>query len=183
MIRASDLESIEKKTGKSWEEWVALLHSFNAAELSHAEIVKKLQIVSDLDGWWRQNITVAFEQHIGRRVPGQREDGTFEVSVTKTLNGTMDEVFSVWLELTDGLLEFNGVRVAGEESKSETPKWRNWRVNLEDGTKVVVGINQKTPEKALLGLAHQKLASADDAEMWRSYWREFLTKFNQLSLL
>lgn len=180
MTKPINTEGIEKATGKRWEEWVKILDDIGAKDLTHKEIARKLYDMLDgkleNHGWWAQGITVAYEQQIGRRVPGQREDGTFEVSVNKTLNGSMDDVFAAWLELTEQQADFNGIKPVSEPSTSETEKWRNWRVNLADGTKVVVGINQKTPEKAGLGLAHQKVASSEDAEVWRSYWQEFLQR-------
>lgn len=184
MTKSSNTTAIEEKTGKKWFEWLELLESFGAKDLTHTEITKKLHEATAAngwlasrsfnEGWWIQAVTVAYEQHIGRRVPGQRADGTFEVSVNKTVSGSMDEVFARWLELTDKFHTFNGVTIAGEAGSSETEKWRNWRCNLADGTKVVVGINQKTPEKAMLGLAHQKLPTAQIVEGWREFWHSFL---------
>lgn len=149
--------------------------------MNHKEIALKLYHLLEgtlpNHGWWAQGITVAYEQHIGRRVPGQRADGTFEVSVSKTYNCTMDAAFTRWHELTKVSTEFNGVKLKGVPTFSETEKWRNWRVNLMDGTKIVVGINQKTAVRAGFGLAHQKLTYAEDVEAWRQYWREFLSTF------
>ena len=42
----------------------------------------------DNAGWWAQTAAVAYEQQIGRRVPGQLGDGTFQVSVSKTVPGS-----------------------------------------------------------------------------------------------
>lgn len=176
MTKPINTEGIEKATGKPWSQWLETLDNLGAKELTHKEIARKLYDLLDgtIDnhGWWAQGITVAYEQHIGRRAPGQRSDGTFEVSVSKTVLGTMDEAFSSWKKLAD-MNEYNGVTISGAPTMSETLKWRNWRVNLEDGTKVVVGINQKDSERAMIGLAHQKLDSSKSVEKWRSFWKEF----------
>lgn len=183
MTKPINTAGIEKATNKSWQEWLKILDNMGAKDLSHKEIAR--QLYDELDGkvenhgWWAQGITVAYEQQIGRRVPGQRSDGSFEVSVNKTLNGSMDEAFGAWLELLDQQTDFNGVKLIGEASTSETVKWRNWRATLVDGTKVVVGINQKTPDKANLGLAHQKLHNSGQAEAWRMFWKEFLNQLGQ----
>ena len=36
--------------------------------------------------WWAQSITVGFEQARGIRRPGQRQDGTYEASVSRTVS-------------------------------------------------------------------------------------------------
>ncbi|HYF96708.1 MAG TPA: hypothetical protein VD947_01570 [Patescibacteria group bacterium] len=173
MTKPINIESIEKATGKSWEEWLEFFDSIGAKDLSHKEIAKKLS-AEGVPGWWAQNLTVAYEQHIGRRVPGQRSDGKFDISVSKTLDGSMDEALDAWLDLVSGQKEFNNVSIEGEARVSKTEKWRNWRCNLHDGSRVVVGIYQKTPNKAGLGLAHEKLESAERAEKERAFWKEFI---------
>jgi hypothetical protein len=178
MTKPSNIEMIEDKTGKKWEEWVKLLDSFNARELKHKDITKKLHEITDVDGWHIQSIVVAYEQHIGRREPGQRADGTYETSVSKTLDGSMDEALDAWIDLIGDRDEINSVKLADEPSVSRTEKWRNWRVKLEDGTNVVVGINQKTPDKAGLGLAHQKLSSKSKVEEWNSFWKAEFAKLD-----
>ena len=38
-----------------------------------------------MDAWWSQHVTVAYEQARGIREPGQRQDGSFEASVSRTV--------------------------------------------------------------------------------------------------
>lgn len=179
MTKHISISGIEKATKKEWGEWLSILEDMGAKDLTHKEIARKLYDLLDgkleNHGWWAQGITIAYEQHTGRRVPGQRSDGTFECSVSKTFAGNMDDVYQAWLSATADLANFNNIEVI-KRSSSETEKWRNWRCNLADGSKVVVGINQKNSDKAMLGLAHQVLPSSEDAEAWRNYWREFLAK-------
>jgi hypothetical protein len=173
MTKPMNIEAIEKATGKSWDEWLAFFKDIKAKELAHHEIAEKVFETGTPD-WWAQNVTVAYEQHIGRRAPGQRRDGTYEVSVTKTISGTMDDAFKWWLVKVAEVKEFSGVLFAGEPKTSNTDKWRHWRVNLSDGSKVIVSTSQKTSDKALLAVTSQKLASAEDAERWRVYWKQFI---------
>ena len=98
--------AIEKGTGRSWEDWLAFLKSIDAEKLSHKEIAERVAATGDATGWWSQSIAVAFEQSIGRRVPGQDNDGTFQVSATKTLPGTMDEALVAWAALVGDRKEF-----------------------------------------------------------------------------
>ncbi|HEX5797013.1 MAG TPA: hypothetical protein VFX86_01335 [Candidatus Saccharimonadales bacterium] len=175
MTKPINTESIEKATGKSWDEWLKFFDQIGAKDLTHKEIAQKVH-EAGTPGWWAQSVTVAYEQHIGRRVPGQRQDGKFDASASKMIDGTMDEALDVWLGAVKNKNEFDGVAVKGEARVSKTEKWRNWRCDLADGSRIVVGINQKTPDKAGLGLAQEKLESAEQAESKRAFWKEFLTR-------
>lgn len=174
MTKPINIESIEKATGKPWSEWLAFFDDINAKELTHHKIATKVH-EAGTPGWWAQNITVAFEQHIGRRVPGQRSDGKYEVSVTKTFDGTLDDAFGWWLDKVSSTKEFSGISLANQSATSKTDKWRHWRVNLSDGSKVIVSTNQKFPGKAQLAVTSQNLASSLDVEHWRAYWKQFLS--------
>jgi len=87
MARTISPEAIEGGTGRSWDEWLAFFTSIGAEQLTHQEIVAR---ASELGAppWWRQMVTVAYEQHIGRRVPGQDCDGEFNLSASRTRPGT-----------------------------------------------------------------------------------------------
>lgn len=173
MTKPMNIESIENATGKTWSEWLKFFDSINAKGLSHPEIAQKVS-ETGTPGWWAQNVTVAYEQHIGRRAPGQHSDGKFEVSVTKTIDGTLDEAMHWWLEKIEEIQEFSSVEFANDPKVSKTDGWRHWRVNLRDGSKVIVSTSQKSPGKAQLAVTSQKLASAEGTEHWRAYWKQFL---------
>ena len=97
-------EKLVAATGKKRAEWNAILVAAGAREWKHPMIAAWLQSEHGVAGWWAQGITVAFEQMIGRRRPGQTADGTFSVSVTKTVNGSRaDVVDSILVVLRDRL--------------------------------------------------------------------------------
>ena len=56
-------------------------------------------------------VTVTYEQHIGRRVPGQDGGGEFSVSTSQTRAGTMDETIKRWIEVVSEREEFSGVAI------------------------------------------------------------------------
>jgi hypothetical protein len=74
MTKPENTNAIEKATDKSWTQWVKELDAMGARELSHKDLALKLynQLDGQLEnhGWWAQGITVAYEQHIGKRIPG-----------------------------------------------------------------------------------------------------------------
>lgn len=149
MTKPSNISAIEKTTKQSWSEWLTYLEAIGAKDLTHKEIAQKVYDKLG-DGWWAQSVTVAYEQHIGRRQPGQRNDGGYEISVSKTLTGNMDAALQEWLHLVAGKTEFSNVAISGEPKTSETEKWRHWRCTLSDGSRVNAAVYQKTPEKPIL---------------------------------
>src|SRR5690606_38785401 len=74
-----------EKTGRDWAGWLAFLDEIGARDMPHGEIAARVLATGDASAWWAQSITVAFEQHIGRRRPGQRSAGTYEVSANRTV--------------------------------------------------------------------------------------------------
>jgi hypothetical protein len=174
MAQTISPEAIEKGTGKSWSDWINFFESINASEMSHKEMA---EAASDLGGapiWWRQMVTVAYEQHIGRRVVGQDCEGNFNVASGKTFAGTMDEALEAWVGLVGGCQDFSGVVIAREPDISSTENWRYWRCGLADGSRVNVNIYQKLPGKASLGIEHQKIEFPEQVEHWRAFWKSFL---------
>jgi hypothetical protein len=175
VTKAINIAAVEKATGKSWEQWLKFFDSIKAKNLSHKEIARKVY-ESGTPGWWSQMLTVAYEQHIGRRVPGQDCDGEFNVSASKTLKGTMDEALERWIKLTKNREEFSDIAISRVPNISKTEKWRYWHCGLADGSRISVSIYQKSPDKVSLGLGHEKLESVDHAEHWRAYWKDLLNQ-------
>lgn len=172
--KPTSTEPIEGGTGRSWEDWLAWLESIGARELDHKEIARRIKAEARITGWWAQYVTIAYEQHIGRRVPGQDHTGSYQVSVTKTLPGTIDEAMAAWERLAGGETSFGGVAVAGAPRSSATPKWRRWGATLADGTRFTASTTEKAPGKTVLAVGHEKLASLDEVERWRAFWKDYL---------
>jgi hypothetical protein len=174
MTKPINTQAIEKATGKPWSYWTEFLDGINAQELPHAEIAKRVNEHGS-GGWWAQSITVAYEQHIGRREPGQDNQGEFSVSVTKTIPGDIDQALESWLHLAGNKHEFGDVSITEPGKISKSDKWRYWRAKLSDDTRIVVTIDHSSPDKSRLNVTHEKLPSALAVEHWRDYWKSFLT--------
>jgi hypothetical protein len=175
MTRAANTEGIEKATGKPWSEWLAYLDGIKASELTHAEIAQKVHEHGS-PGWWAQTITVAYEQHIGRRTPGQTSNGKFQVGASKTIDSTMDEALERWVAVVKDYKKFDGVAVAREPLTSKKDKFRYWHCGLADGSRVSMSIYEKEPGKSVIGLGHENLESQADIERWRGFWKSLLAK-------
>jgi hypothetical protein len=94
------IKPVERATNRTWDEWLRFMDAIDARNLDHKEIA--LKVYEELDGtieqlgWWTQAVTVAYEQYIGRRIPGQRPDGTFQTSVSRSTTLGMEELMEKW---------------------------------------------------------------------------------------
>jgi hypothetical protein len=91
-------EAIRKGSGKTWDEWKDLLDAWGAADKSHAEIARYVSGELGVDGWWAQGVTVGYEKIIGRRTVGERADGTWHTSASKTVPVGLDTHFAAWVD-------------------------------------------------------------------------------------
>lgn len=175
MSRPANTAAIAKGTGKPWRDWLAFLESIGARDLPHKQIAQKVLDTGEASAWWAQGIAVAYEQHIGRRAPGQRNDGAFEVAVSRTVSGSPDDALALWLDAMAGCDAVDGVPLAGRPAVSETATWRYWRCALGDGSRLVATIGRKGEGKAGITVTVEGLAGAADKERWRAYWKAALT--------
>ncbi|KLU08125.1 hypothetical protein [Kocuria sp. SM24M-10] len=176
--RGTSTRGITEATGIPWETWTARLEAHGARRMSHAQIAghlaEQLDGVVANPGWWAQQITVAYEQHIGARRPGQAGDGSWAVSAGRTVPGTADEVLARWEDLMGGAAEVAGVASEGPPGTSATGTWRYWRVRLVDGSRVTVHLRAKDDDRCTVGVSHTGLASPEDVEHRRAFWKERL---------
>jgi hypothetical protein len=178
MTKAVNIAAIEETTKTAWTEWVTFLDGIGARDMTHKEIAERayerLESMGEQGGWWAQSITVAYEQHIGRRQPGQRSDGTFEVSVSKVIAGSMDDAMRLWTKAVTGKAEFDKVKIASEPTMTQTDKRRHWACNLEDSSRLNADVYPKSIGKVTLTIIHTKLHDSKAVDRWRSFWKATL---------
>lgn len=178
MTKASNTQAIQRATGLRWEEWVAYLDDAGGRTAPHRDLaVRAAERLAALDAniaWWAQGVAVAYEQHIGRRRPGQACDGSFQVGVSRTWPGTVDEAMDAWCALVAGAGSFGGVPSEREPERSATENWRYWRVPLADGSRVGLSVHAKPTGKSGLGIHHRQLGSPEAAGHWRAVWKDLL---------
>ncbi|MEX1158746.1 MAG: YdeI/OmpD-associated family protein [Thermomicrobiales bacterium] len=60
-------ETVIEKTGKSPDEWHAILDAWDAPSKGHPAIARYLEQDHGLSGWWAQSVTVRYEYARGLR--------------------------------------------------------------------------------------------------------------------
>lgn len=90
-------EAIRRGSGKTWDEWYTILDAWGAATKPHDEIARYVHAEQGVDGWWAQSVTVGYERMIGRRTVGERADGSFDASTSKTVPVGIADLFVAWV--------------------------------------------------------------------------------------
>jgi hypothetical protein len=170
---AEELQSDEKlaeATGKTWDEWIALLDAWGARTKKHPEIARYLIDELGVPGWWAQTVTVGYERATGLRVKHQ-QGKTFSISATKTVNVPVDDLFAAFVDDVERKRWFEDASMSLRTSREN----RDARFDWEDGsTRVVAWFAAKGPSKSTISMAHEKLPDADEAETMKAMWRERL---------
>ncbi len=167
--RLSD-ETVRAATGRSWDEWFALLDEWGARDRPHKEIAAWLRSRGDISGWWSQSVTVTYEQARGIRAPGQMADG-FAITASKTIAAPLEIVMHAVNDPDERERWLPGA----EMHRRKTTAARSARYDWEDGaTRVGVWFERKGEDRSVVSLSHEKLPDADAADAMKTYWREAL---------
>ena len=186
-IPAAAWDPAVRATGYSREDWIAFFTPH--ADKPHAELAKlalaKLEELAETDAalgtsnmeWWAQSVTILFEQHIGRRKPGQRGDGTFGASVSRTLIALPSDVIYNWERWAAP--EASNVPLVYAEAPrvTSTEKWDYWRVTTADGAKISVNITSAGDHKTTLAVDVKNLASEEESAQYKALFIEVFGNF------
>jgi hypothetical protein len=174
------IQAVERATGRSWDDWLSWMNSIGAERLSHHEIasavITELEGKVDNLGWWAQATAVAYEQSIGRRVPGQRPDGTFQTSVSRSTPMGMEALIRAWTDFaaTDqAVLD----RITGDVRVSGTANRITWRAKGRDGTGYTVISEPKQDGTASLVVQIIGTATLEDNLAAKEAWTAITERF------
>ncbi|SFB12659.1 hypothetical protein SAMN05216266_10575 [Amycolatopsis marina] len=162
---------LRERTGKGQDEWFSLLDAWGGTQHTHTEIARWLVEQHQVDGWWAQSITVAYEQARGMRAPGQKSDGYFSAGATKTIAVSVDRLFAAF---ADEALRTQWLPEADLAVRTATAP-KSFRADWADGsTRIVVTFLPKGEAKALVAVSHDRLTESDAAARMKAYWRDRL---------
>ena len=155
---------VSEKTGRTWAEWVAALDAIRAAEMPHRDIARYVASLGTPD-WWTQTVTVGYERIRGLRDRGQRRDGGYEASKSRTFGVPVAALFNAFANARTRRrwLPIN-VTV-----RSATPRKR-MRMAWDDATVVQVEFAAKAASKSAVAVQHQKLPDRAAAEAMKKAW-------------
>jgi hypothetical protein len=165
---------IKQKTGCTWERWVKSLDYHGAEKMSHRDIAMLVSEKYKVPDWWTQTVTVGYERIKGLRARGQRRDGTYEASKSRTFDVPVTKLFDAW---KDAKVRKRWLDDASVKVRTATAP-KSMRLGWSDGTIVAVGFYPKGKAKSSVAVQHTKLPDRETANRLKQYWAE---RFDALS--
>ena len=158
--------ALQEKTGRTWSLWVAALDRAGAHEWPHPKIAKHLHDELGVPNWWSQMVAVGYERIKGLREIGQRRDGAYEASKSKTFAVPVPRLFRAWKDPRTRKKWLPDVKLTIRTAKTD----RSLRITWDDGTWVDAWFVSKGAAKSQVAVAHTKLTSKADVTSRKTYW-------------
>ena len=155
---------VQEATGRTHEQWFALLDEAGADGMTHAQIASRLRDEHGVPGWWAQNVTVEYERARGRRAVHQDSSGRFYAGVSKTIRRPAAEVYA---EIEARLEAWELTRRPSRARlvvRADAPVGRPFITVDEKGDRCTVTVQ------------HERLPDADAVAEWKAVWRERLAR-------
>ncbi len=168
--------SLREKTGCTWERWVHALDRLKADKMSHGEIAELVKTKYKIDSWWSQTVTVGYERIKGLRARGQRRDGSYEATKSRTFDVPVTKLFNAWAKAPVRRRWLDGASV--KVRTATAPK--SIRLDWTDGSIIAVGFIAKTKTKSSVAVAHTKLPDKESATRVKQYWGERLDALGEV---
>jgi hypothetical protein len=168
-------EAIARGSGKSWDEWFAILDAWDAVEKTHTEIARYLSEDLGVDGWWAQGVTVGYERARGMRKVNETLKG-FSGNASKTVPVPIEQLYAAFLDesLRDQWLE------PGTLTLRTAQENRSARFDIKSGGILEIWFTAKSDTKSSAALGTNGLLDQESLEAWRSFWKERLSRLAKL---
>jgi hypothetical protein len=169
-------DKLKAKTGCTWERWVHALDRHGAGEMSHRDIAALVSEKYKVDSWWSQTVTVGYERIKGLRARGQRRDGTYEASKSRTFNVPVTTLFDAWSDAGARRRWLDGAKV--KVRTATAPK--SMRLDWDDRSIIAVGFTAKGKSKSSVAVQHTKLPDRRTADDVKKYWSDKLDALGEV---
>jgi hypothetical protein len=162
--------AVQAKTGKTWEEWYALMDAAGCKDMHHKGIVAYLADNFKIDPWWQQQVTVAYEQARGLRQKHQTSSG-FQASSSKTIAVPLSELYAAWMDETMRA----GWLPEQDFTTRKATEHKSLRITWTDGSNVEVYFYPKGEAKSQVTVQHSKLENAERVAQVKQFWAAALS--------
>jgi hypothetical protein len=169
-------DAISAKTGRTWQQWVRALDADGAAAMPHRDIAAMVHKKHHVGDWWAQSVTVGYERIKGLRERGQRRNGTYEASKSRTFNVAVNTLFDAWADDTARRRWLDGVEPVVRTARAS----KSMRLQWPDGTLISVGFMAKGRSKSAVALTHEKLRDRAASGKAKEYWTDRLDALGSL---
>jgi hypothetical protein len=169
-------EKVKASTGCTWERWVKALDHYGAEKMSHRDIAKLVQAKYEVGPWWTQTVAVGYERIKGLRARGQKRNGTFQISKSRTYNVPVTTLFDAW---ADAHVRRHWLNEAGVKVRKAT-RPKSIRLGWPDGGIVAVGFFPKGEWKSYVAIEHTNLPDRTTGERIKQEWSDRFDTLGEL---
>lgn len=173
-VTGTSSEAVEKATGKPWAAWMALLDEAGGRQMTHKQLVAHLVEHHNVSPWWRQQVTVGYEQSRRLREKHEMPEG-YQISRSRTMAVAAERVYDAWV---NEATRRQWLSDAHFTIRKATPH-KSLRLNWNDGTSVEVRFDAKSPAKCAVTVQQNKLGNAEAAEAMKAYWTAALERLQE----
>lgn len=166
---------IAAQTDRTWEEWVRVLDAEKAGAMAHRDIARLVSEKYGVKPWWTQAVTVGYERIKGLRARGQRRDGTYEASKSRTFDVPVTRLFDAW---ATSATRRRWLAAKAVKVRTAT-RPRSMRLEWSDGTVIALWFTAKG-KKSTVSVQHTRLRDRATAERQKEYWSEQLASLAEL---
>jgi hypothetical protein len=163
-------DAVQRRTGKSWDDWFAILDGAGARELDHKGVVAILAQRHGVGPWWQQMVAVAYEQFRGTREKHQTESG-YQVSASKTMNVPLARLYRMWNDSEQRASWLSDERFqikAASNGKSIRARWGRGTSHVD------VYFQDRGADKSAVSVNHARIENRSAAEQMKAYWAKKL---------
>lgn len=168
--------AVKAKTGCTWDKWVRSLDYHGAAGMTHVEIARLVKAKYKTSSWWAQTVTVGYERIKGRRASGQRSDGKYHASKSRTFGVPVGTLFDAWANASKRRKWLGDLSVRVRTARR--PK--SIRIGWLDGSILAVDFVSKGKAKSSVTVDQVGLTSRDDLLRVKNEWGD---RFDALGAL
>jgi uncharacterized protein YndB with AHSA1/START domain len=167
-------DAVARRTGKTWDDWFAVLDNAGAATLDQRGIIAILAQKHGIGPWWQQMIAVGYESLRGAAEKAPVVDG-FQISSSCTLDAPLTRVFRLWNdsgERARWLADDRFVVRAATADKVIRARWGK-------GTSHVAVSFAEKAGRTEVSVEHHQIESRGAAEQMKAYWAKKLGLLDQ----
>ena len=162
--------ALKTATGCTWERWVRALDHVEAHTWTHRDIAKYVNQKYKVAGWWAQAVAVGYERIKGLRAVGQRRDGSFEATKSKTFAVPLTRLYRAFADARSRARWLPGVDLAVRTAT----RGKSMRITWPDRSSVSVGFASRGRGKSQVAVQHEKLPDRAAAARLKQFWTERL---------
>ncbi len=170
-------EAIKNGTGRTWDEWVALLDAAGGTSMTHTELARYVLENYELSGWWAQGVAIGYHHAKGLRPRGMTSDG-FAANASKTVAVPVETLWRLWGDdaLRAQWLDPALVTVTtATENKSFRARWN------ADDSRISADFYAKGEAKSSVSLQHTRLANQEEIAVMKAFWKAAIERMKEIA--